>query len=300
MSTKKNIRAYLNWTDIATTMTGYRNSERWWGRADKDYLYKNERWEIYHDLANWLFVVKCNRTFNYSYWEWSTQITLTTDTEYQMSDKNVWASTMWNYWDTVTTANGWNLFQWGNNYPFEIWRTWWVSSTHIDVSEYSWQNPFSSSTYIYWDLWSSSSWYKTWMEPVNKDLWWDVTNTNIARKWPCASWFHIPTWFEWAAVMTILTYVSWINTSLDSVITDFPDPLLTYVNTFITDFHLPSCWWLDYSWRWWSWFNYWSSSWQTWAAANAYSLSRDVGYSFGAQQSSNAVWTFAIRPFKNL
>lgn len=298
MSTKKNIRAYLNSKDIATSMTGFVNKERWWGRADKDYIYKNERWEIYHDLTNWLFVVKCNRTFNYSYWESGTQITLTTDTEYQMSDKNVWASTIWNYWDTVTTANGWNLFQWGNNYPFEIWRTWWVSSTHIDVSEYSWQNPFSSSTYIYWDLWGSSGWYKTWMEPVNKDLWWDITNTNIARKWPCSNWFHIPIRFEWAAVMSIWIYVSWINTS----ITELQLSINTAnIDKFVEDFHLPYCWWLNYEWVWGTWFNYWTSSWQPWAEANAYSLSiYNRTYWIESLHSSNAVWTFAIRPFKNL
>ena len=33
MSTQKNIRAYLNSKDIATTMTGYRNSERRWGKS---------------------------------------------------------------------------------------------------------------------------------------------------------------------------------------------------------------------------------------------------------------------------
>lgn len=305
MSTQKNIRAYLNTNDIATTMTGYVNEERWGANSNKDVIYDNERWTIYRDLGTWLIYIECNKSFNYSYRESGTSITLRTNNEYVMADKNVWASTVWNFEDTVTSNNWWNLFQWWNNYPFEIWRTWWVSTTHIDVSDYSRENPFYSSTYIYWDLWDSSSWYKTWMEPVNKDLWWDWTNTDIARRWPCDSWYHIPTWFEWSAVMTIWLYIKWWWSN-DGIIVSRPGGLgdmIKYNNSFFTDFHLPSCGWLDYQWARHSWFNYRSSSRQSWAAANAYSLSiynDDISYSIESQNSSNAVWTYAIRPFKNL
>lgn len=84
-----------------------------------------------------------------------------------IADKNLWATTVYNYWDTESQANCGNYYQWWNNYGF-AW-TWAVttSSTQVDASSY-WPSEYSSSTFIT----DSPRDY-----PRNLDLWWVVTGT---------------------------------------------------------------------------------------------------------------------------
>lgn len=101
-------------------------------------------------------------------------ISLSSDwsTRYTIADKNLWATQVWSYWDTVTAAKCWNYYQWWNNYGFP-W-TWSIttSSTRVDTSAYWAWNYYSSSTYITynWD----------WSNPANNDLWgystWEVVH----------------------------------------------------------------------------------------------------------------------------
>lgn len=86
-----------------------------------------------------------------------------------IQDKNVGATTVYNYWDTMSENNCWKLFQWGNNYWFPYA---WVSSTSTSTVDASWYWPgnyFSWSTFIAingnWDssvnanLWGWVSWW---------------------------------------------------------------------------------------------------------------------------------------------
>lgn len=81
-----------------------------------------------------------------------------------IQDKNVGATTVYNYWDTMSEANCWKLFQWGNNYWFPYA---WASSTSGAAVNASWYWPgnyFSWSTFIAINgSWDSSS---------NSNLWW--------------------------------------------------------------------------------------------------------------------------------
>ena len=106
--------------------------------------------------------------WNPSFWlisassDWQNWITI--------QDKNLWATAVYNYWDTLSEANCGKFYQWGNNYWFP--RTWTVttSATQVDASNYWPWNYYSSDTFIT----RSASLYD-WSSVQNDDLWWWVT-----------------------------------------------------------------------------------------------------------------------------
>ena len=101
-----------------------------------------------------------------------------------IADKNLWATTVWNSWDTLSEANCGKYYQRWNNYGFP--RTWSVttSSAQVDASNYWPWNYYNSSTFIT----RSSSPY-TWDSTDNWNLWWwetwvvtlenAITNTGV-------------------------------------------------------------------------------------------------------------------------
>lgn len=110
--------------------------------------------------AGWIFWSSTDWLISISS-DWVTWITI--------SDKNVWATQVWNSWDTLTDDNCGYLFQWGNNYGFPHSWTVTTSSTQVDASNYWPWNYYSSSTFIT----RSSSPYN-WDSSNNTNLrWWD-------------------------------------------------------------------------------------------------------------------------------
>jgi hypothetical protein len=105
---------------------------------------------IFYNATLWLISIS---------WDWTNWITIT--------DKNLWATVVYNSWDTLSEANCGYLYQWGNNYWFSY--NWDVatSSTSVDASDYGPWNYYSSSTFI------KGSW--AWSNPVNWNLRWWVT-----------------------------------------------------------------------------------------------------------------------------
>lgn len=103
------------------------------------------------------------------FWNQSEGLISITDwtTGYTMMDKNLWATTVYNDWDTLTQANMGNMYQWWNNYWFPS--TWSVttSSTQVDASAYWPWNYYSSNTLIIWST--------DWSSVHNDNLWWWVT-----------------------------------------------------------------------------------------------------------------------------
>ena len=87
-------------------------------------------------------------------------------TWYTIQDKNLWATTVYNQWDTVNDANSWYFYQWGNNYWFAHSWTVTTSSTKVDASNYWPWNYYSSSTFI--------TWSGNWSSVQNNNLWWWV------------------------------------------------------------------------------------------------------------------------------
>lgn len=122
------------------------------------YDWGNGAW-IFRSSAEWLISISGN---------WLTRCTI--------QDKNLWATTVYNQWDTLTDANCWKFYQWGNNYGFA--HSWAVttSTTQVDASWYWPKNYYSSSTFIMNNNdWSSVQnddlrWYVTWIQAVGHPI----------------------------------------------------------------------------------------------------------------------------------
>lgn len=98
-------------------------------------------------------------TLNWKVWYnstlWLISILVWTNQYITMQDKNVWATVVYNDWDTLTNANRGKYFQRWNNYWFTYWSTWDTSSTRVDASGYWPNNPYSSSTFITTPSWTN-------------------------------------------------------------------------------------------------------------------------------------------------
>lgn len=108
-----------------------------------------------------------------------------------IADKNLWATVVYNDWDTLSQANCWNYYQRWNNHWFPY--TWSVttSSTQVDTTGYWPGNYYDDDTFIIW--------YTDWSNPQNNNLWgytsWQI-NTNcsmvISADVPeSAAWWNI-------------------------------------------------------------------------------------------------------------
>ena len=121
-----------------------------------------------------------------------------------ISDKNLWATTVYNSGDTLSEANCGKYYQWGNNYWFPFTWTVTTSSTKVHASSYWPWNYYSSSTFI-----TVGSSPRDWSSVRNDNLWWWVTWTNAAMQWPAPSGFHVPLNTEWQSVYDIWTALGW-------------------------------------------------------------------------------------------
>jgi hypothetical protein len=117
--------------------------------------------------------------------------------------------------------------------------------------------------------------------------WWDTTNTNIARQWPCASWYHIPTTWEFTSLITIWWWtMGWGGDMMKKL----KIPLVWYRNRYTN----------GYSYEWANW-RYWTSSNNN--ATNAYNYSiyyysSNNSWVIWWDMNEKALW-LPIRCFKN-
>jgi len=143
-----------------------------------------------------------------TYWDWTANECSSPDiivcswnwTWYTISACNVWAITASTDW----TVSGWQYFQWWRNKGF----------AYGDATQQSTQIPnasYNPSNDTYWFVWNSnlSSYRYDWIVSQDDNLWWNTTNTSIARQWPCASWYHVPTQTEWSWIVTAWQW--WTN-----------------------------------------------------------------------------------------
>lgn len=104
---------------------------------------------IFHNATDWIISLN----------DWTNYIT--------MADKNLWATTVYNSWDTRSQTNCWNTYQWWNNYWFSYSSTVSTSNTKVDASNYWPWNYYSSSTFI-----QTTTSENDWSNPSNTNLWW--------------------------------------------------------------------------------------------------------------------------------
>ena len=214
---------------------------------------------IYHNATLWLISLSS---------DWENWITI--------ADKNLWATST----DTSSTDSYWYYYQWGNNYWFPT--TWSVttSSSQVNVSTYWPNNYYSSSTFITSDTWDSSN---------NANLWGDTTNTSVARKWPCDTWYHIASLSEMQSLIDLwIAMWAWTSTGISAISSKILLPL----------------WWSRSATSWsayeqWTMAYYWTST-PTNSSGSEYTraIVLDSIFSWSVGTIWKCYW-WMIRPFKN-
>lgn len=64
-----------------------------------------------------------------------------------------------------------------------------TSTSTSQITLITYDSTFSNPVFVIWSLdWSVDNWL---------NLWWDVTNQDFARQWPCPAWYHVPSKAEW-------------------------------------------------------------------------------------------------------
>jgi len=207
-------------------------------------------------------------------------------TWYEIAACNAWANiayTNQTFPSAIASRNStinswaWWLYQWWNNADISYAPT---DANRISITTDN--STYSNSFFIWrWDF--TLPW--DWSSVKKNNLWWDITNTNEARRWPCEIWYHIPTKNEWSNLL--LAWWWWSNEI--NMISDLKIPL-----TWTRDWYS-----LGTSWQWLNWL-YWSSS----IKINPSPIDVDVymlyfsSWNINVSQDTRQVW-YAIRCFKN-
>lgn len=146
---------------------------------------------IYHNSTLWL--ISLSSDWN----DWTT-----------ISDKNLWATTVYSDWATLSESNCGKFYQWWNNYWFPF--TWSIttSTSQVNASSYWPWNYYNSSTFIirssspqWWDSSDNANlrWWETWVLPYSElknayigevyEYSYDFRNSNQAAV--IAEWWNI-------------------------------------------------------------------------------------------------------------
>ena len=142
---------------VVNPISSWSTLKSWW-----TWLYhsgSNNYW-IAHNSSDWIISLSSDGT------TWIT-----------MADKNVWATTVYNNWDTQTEDNCGKAYQRWNNYWFPITGTSWAISWPVDASAY-WPWNYYSSGFVITNYSASYNWDSSY----NKNLRWWVT------QWTTEEW----------------------------------------------------------------------------------------------------------------
>ena len=131
---------------------------------------------------------------------------------YIIMDRNLWALTSGTWIDSYGY-----YYQWWNNYGFvttgsvpNILK----STANVNLTLYwpssIWKTPYYSGVYVIAPNGQSNR--NDWASTSNENIWWNITDDNTARQWPCPSWWHIPSQEEWSWV---IVYWKWWGKTID-------------------------------------------------------------------------------------
>lgn len=178
----------------------YRTCNRYWQNSARDISFpwfdlvanNNAAWmrircfKIISEIPDSSWTVLHQWTWNaWIFWsaeKWVISISSDWENRITIMDKNLWATVVYSYWDELSESNCWYQYQWWNNYGFPY--DWPTKTSPVKV------NAANYGPYYYWDKFII--WFNNWSSVANYNLWWEVTRTKKAMRWPCAEWFHIP------------------------------------------------------------------------------------------------------------
>lgn len=96
-----------------------------------------------------------------------------------MMDRNLWATS-----NNINSEDSYGYYyQWWNNYWFN-----WIDDKHSENKVELAEKWYFNDVFI-----TNNSF---WLINSNDNLWWNITNTEESRQWPCPEWWHIPTYEE--------------------------------------------------------------------------------------------------------
>ena len=125
-----------------------------------------------------------------------------------IADKNLWATTVYNSWDTYSFSNIGYGYERGNNYGWQYnVNPTNTSNTREDTTWYWPWNYYSSDVFILISQQEDS--YYRWSSANNDDLRWGTTGTYQARRWPCAEWWHIPSGADAQTLVDAISSITW-------------------------------------------------------------------------------------------
>lgn len=128
-------------------------------------------------------------------------------TGYTIMDKNLWATTVYNNWDTLSEANSGKYYQWWNNYWFPFTWTVTTSSTRVNAGSYWPWNYYSSSTFITWNF--------DWSNTQNDNLrWWEIWIQTISASWNLVLWDKL-----YKIVISTSAPASWTTSNIITIST---------------------------------------------------------------------------------
>ena len=238
---------------------------------------------------------------------WTITVKLDDGNTLTMMDMNLGATTSW-----TDSSAYWELYQRWNNAPIKTAST---STTKADYQNYRPWHSYSSSTFIYgssmYDYWNSATIWTTsqqyfpglwwWLSDAGTTtsvdtFWWWINNWDT-RQWPCPDGYHVPSMWEWNALITY-----WYNTKNPSSTKSYTSLNSFNDSTFKTAFKLPLAGGRSSSnaslYNQGSDGNYWSSSPTSASSSNArllYLYSSDVH----ANSNYYRAYGFSVRCFKD-
>ena len=207
---------------------------------------------------------------------WSTQLHTATTTYWTCGANDIivcdWVGSWYvvaacNHWatstNTASVASYWNYYQWWNNASIKTAPT---STSQVWDTTFFPPSTYNSAVFRYF--------VHTWTSVPNTDLWWDATNTDEARRWPCDAWYHVPTVAEWTAISSMYSWYG-IETALNL-------PRAGY--RYWYDANMAEVWtnWV-----------YWTSEWWGWDFAKQFNTSWNIANNYITQGQP-------VRCFKNL
>lgn len=159
----------------------------------------SEKWEIINSTTTYPWCDSVDKII--CTWNWK---------GYTIASCNIWASVAWridNINPNTNTNTIWQYFQWWRNkwFDFDFWNTN-FSTEAIDWS--IWLNPDIDTYPFIWAenfTWSTTNIFNNWINDYN------------LMNWPCATWYYIPSIYDWEWVLYSWNY----NNNINNFLNDF-------------------------------------------------------------------------------
>lgn len=183
------INKHYTKTESKDYFSNFYNCKKYWDivEARSRYPWCNNNDIVVCDWPNsWIIVASCNVWAKYAG---------------EHIECNIWNMLQSNK-EKCNSEYIWAYFQWWNNFAFKPEKTPITTNTKVSTTWY-WNWIFYENDKFITVADENSSWSSGDVKP----LWWADWENQQNKRWPCANWYHIPTWWdswEWWRIINIL------------------------------------------------------------------------------------------------